>query len=142
MTNGGASIARSPLTSSSLTDVGPYHEPHVERRGREPLGEPGGARKGRRVALSATNSMPARRPLPRTSPTAGNSRSACSRRCNAVPIAAQRSISRAPADNDRGHSGCTQRRVMGEGLRMQQGARAPRQDIDQSPGATTAESGA
>ena len=88
--------------------------------------------KGRRVALSSTNSIPARSPRPRTSPTQGSARRLCSRRCRTAPIAAQRSIRRfwrkylrvaTPAAHKRG--------MMRERLRMEERPGASRQDIDQ-----------
>src|SRR6266550_4089904 len=93
MMNGGAINAASPLVPSACPTFGQTVMPAASAASANRSANFADRENGARLPLSSTNSMPARSPRPRTSPTCGRSASNRSRSCNTRPIWAQRSTS-------------------------------------------------
>ena len=113
------------------------------RRQARPRGRAGGERlgetrrpaeSGSRVDVSATNSIPASSPRPRTSPTQRKRAERLQRAMKHPPIAARsaRSAAMLAQIPERGDSRRAQTGVMGERLRVKQRPRAAGQDIRRS----------
>src|SRR6266566_5969784 len=93
MMNGGAINAASPLVPSACPTFGHTVIPAASAASANRSANFADRGNGARLPLSSTNSIPARSPRPRTSPTCGRSASKRSRSCNTRPIWAQRSTS-------------------------------------------------
>src|SRR5438105_2284105 len=91
MIKGGAIKAASPLVPSACPTLGQTVIPAAIAASAKRSANFAERGSGARLALSSTNSMPASRPRPRTSPTCGKSVSGRSRSCRTLPILAQRS---------------------------------------------------